>query len=221
MFRLTQVPSLSEFGFRLRGFHPLWPAFPDCLAIFAPSICRRSYNPGRCLATLPVWALARSLATTCAIIGLFSFPPGTEMFQFPGLAPHKGVAAFLPSGCPIRKSMDQRIFAPTHGLSQLITSFVASESQGILHVPLSPFFIMNGFNRCFRRTSLLMGGSAETRLILFDLLVYCCVCFNSMLSARFARAFNMVVEVCFQNVNVLSLCVVPGRVELPTSTLSV
>ena len=37
--------------------------------------------------TPPVWALARSLATTCAIVGLLSFPPGTEMFQFPGLAP--------------------------------------------------------------------------------------------------------------------------------------
>ena len=37
--------------------------------------------------TPPVWAPARSLATTCAIIGLFSLPPGTEMFQFPGFAP--------------------------------------------------------------------------------------------------------------------------------------
>ncbi len=36
--------------------------------------------------TPPVWALARSLATTGAIIGLFSLPPGTEMFQFPGFA---------------------------------------------------------------------------------------------------------------------------------------
>ena len=43
------------------------------------------------------------------------------------------------SGCPIRKSTHQRVFAPTHGLSQLVTSFFASESQGILHVPFSPF----------------------------------------------------------------------------------
>ena len=40
--------------------------------------------------TPPVWALARSLATTGAIIGLFSLPPGTEMFQFPGFAPPTG-----------------------------------------------------------------------------------------------------------------------------------
>ena len=29
-------------------------------------------------------------------------------------------------GCPIRKSTVQRIFAPNHGLSQLITSFIGS-----------------------------------------------------------------------------------------------
>ena len=89
--------------------------------------------------TSPVWAGARSLATTCAIVGLLSFPPGTEMFQFPGFAPALQVPESLPAGCPIRRSTDQGIFAPPRGLSQLVTSFVASESQGILHVPLSPF----------------------------------------------------------------------------------
>ena len=34
-------------------------------------------------------------------------------------------------GCPIRKSPDQRLFAPTRSLSQLITSFIASQSLGI------------------------------------------------------------------------------------------
>ena len=41
-----------------------------------------------------------------------------------------------PAGCPIRKSADQGIFAPTRGLSQLITSFIASVSQGIHRTPL-------------------------------------------------------------------------------------
>ena len=45
----------------------------------------------------------------------------------------------LPAGCPIRKSAGRWLFAPYRGLSQLITSFFASESLGILHVPLSPF----------------------------------------------------------------------------------
>ena len=43
------------------------------------------------------------------------------------------------TGCPIRKSALLGIFAPQRGLSQLVTSFFASESQGILHVPFSPF----------------------------------------------------------------------------------
>ena len=37
-------------------------------------------------------------------------------------------------------AMDQRLFAPTQSLSQLITSFFASESQGIRHAPLLTFF---------------------------------------------------------------------------------
>ena len=42
--------------------------------------------------------------------------------------------------------MDQRLFAPTHGLSQLITSFIASVSQGIRHAPF-PTFIDNAAPR--------------------------------------------------------------------------
>lgn len=44
--------------------------------------------------------------------------------------------AFNGMGCPIRKSPDQRLFAPSRSLSQLITSFFASESLGIHHTPL-------------------------------------------------------------------------------------
>ena len=44
-------------------------------------------QPRTCIATCTVWALPRSLATTGGIINLFSLPPGTKMFQFPGLAP--------------------------------------------------------------------------------------------------------------------------------------
>ena len=43
-------------------------------------------QPRMCIATPAVWALPRSLATTRGIISLFSLPPGTKMFQFPGLA---------------------------------------------------------------------------------------------------------------------------------------
>ena len=61
-------------------------------------------------------------------------------------SPHaiRMMSGSLLTGCPIRKSMDLRVFAPPHGLSQLITSFIASESLGIPHTPflfrIFPFF---------------------------------------------------------------------------------
>ena len=48
--------------------------------------------------------------------------------------------AFSIVGCPIGKSQDQFVFADPPGLSQLITSFLASKIQGILHTPLITFF---------------------------------------------------------------------------------
>jgi hypothetical protein len=71
-----------------------------------------------------------------------SFPPGTEMFQFPGFAaatygfsdgyPIAGV------GCPIRRSSDQSLLAAPQGFSQRATSFIASWRQGIHQMPLLP-----------------------------------------------------------------------------------
>ena len=43
------------------------------------------------------------------------------------------------TGCPIRKSPDQRPFAPPRSLSQLVTSFFACESLGIRHTPFTTF----------------------------------------------------------------------------------
>ena len=56
--------------------------------------------PRRCVATPPVWALPRSLATTGGIIDLFSLPAGTKMFQFPAFAslPCVGIAGLQPAG---------------------------------------------------------------------------------------------------------------------------
>ena len=80
---------------------------------------------------------------------LFSFPAGTKMFQFPALAScYARCHSFRMTGCPIRKSPDQRLFAPTRSLSQLITSFIASESQGIRHAPLLTFFIIAHCCQC-------------------------------------------------------------------------
>ena len=72
---------------------------------------------------------------------LLSFPPGTEMVHFPGLAtPSYGFrwrSQGLPlRGCPIRKSSGQSLFAAHRGLSQLTTSFIAGLRQGIHRTPL-------------------------------------------------------------------------------------
>ncbi len=71
-----------------------------------------------------------------------SLPPGTEMVQFPGFAlkdlciQSKSMQLLHCMGCPIRKSPDLWMFAPTRGLSQLTTSFIACLCQGIHRVPL-------------------------------------------------------------------------------------
>ena len=62
---------------------------------------------------------------------LLSLPRGTEMFQFPRLAPYAYVFSircqgFPLTGFPIRTSPDLRSLAPTRGFSQLTTSFFAS-----------------------------------------------------------------------------------------------
>ena len=64
--RLTQGP---DEAFYIRGYHPLWPDFPD----------RSAYLP---LTT----GLFRVRSPLLAESLLMSLPPGTEMFQFPGFA---------------------------------------------------------------------------------------------------------------------------------------
>ena len=143
---LTRVFSLAGWSRRIRaGFlvsrvtqDTAMPRYasPTGLSPSAARLSSRSgsrivYNvavlqPRGRVATLPVWALPRSLATTGGIIRLFSLPAGTKMFQSPALAPRFAWwPAFSRSGCPIRRSAHQGSFAPTRGFSQLITSFFA------------------------------------------------------------------------------------------------
>ena len=45
-------------------------------------------------------------------------------------------------GFPIRRSMDQSLFAAPHGLSQRITSFIACACQGIHQMPLFHLIVL-------------------------------------------------------------------------------
>ncbi len=66
MSRPTHGPTI---GLPVRGCHPLWPPFPE----------RSGY-----LSSITGLVRVRSPLLTESL--LMSFPPGTEMFQFPGFA---------------------------------------------------------------------------------------------------------------------------------------
>ena len=72
---------------------------------------------------------------------LISFPKGTEMFHFPSFALHDYVfiMQYLPYGkwvSPFRNLRITGYLPPPRSLSQAITSFIASDCQGIHHMHL-------------------------------------------------------------------------------------
>jgi hypothetical protein len=122
-FHVPRPTQGSLKALRLRGCHPLRPTFPDCSASL----------PG-------TTGLLRFRSPLLAESLLMSFPPGTEMFQFPGFASRPyGFRPGYPKGVgfPIRTSADQRSLASPRGFSQRATSFIASWRQGIHRMPFS------------------------------------------------------------------------------------
>ena len=137
----TQIPRAPRYsgyyyGFdniRIRNYHALWSFFPEsssllfsCNAVvLLPRLCRN----------ITGLDIPRSLATTGGIIIIF-FPAGTKMFPVPALASTGWIISLQDIGLSHSKSSDQRLFAPPRSLSQLITSFIASEAG---HPPLRPW----------------------------------------------------------------------------------
>ncbi len=66
-------------------------------------------------------------------------------FSSPGSPPF-GCHVFNMAGCPIRIPADQFVCADPRSFSQLITSFIASESLGIPHTPFSSLSYFCLFN---------------------------------------------------------------------------
>ena len=136
-FRLTSRPRL-----RVHGCHVLRQGFP------APSTVGRATSgagpttPGGA-SPHPRFGLLRVRSPLLAESLLFSFPAGTEMFQFPAFAPAQQVAGSLPPGFPIRTSAHHGAFATPRGFSQLVTSFFASESHR--HPPCALFAFLFSF----------------------------------------------------------------------------
>ncbi len=137
---------------RVPDYHRLWCNFPEVFHFTLYHLCR-SYNPTVALTTM-VWAVPRSLATTSGVSVDFlssgyldvSVPrvcSNTPMYS--GYQHLLQIIIDYPRvtiticqvGCPIRRSMDRSLFPAPHGLSQGITSFIASCCQGIHQTPFS------------------------------------------------------------------------------------
>ena len=100
----------------------------------------RSYNPGDARRRPRFGLLPFRSPLLGESLDYFLFLRVLRCFSSPRSPPptERGIPA-KPVGCPIRRPADQRPLAPTRGLSQLVTSFIASASQGIRHAPSNYF----------------------------------------------------------------------------------
>ena len=105
--------------------HCLRCDFPDTSGSLPPRVCQlllpRHCRNNTGLGSFP---FARHYSGNRSFLSL---PAGTKMFQFPALARvFDSCAAFSHTGCPIRMSADQSLFAAPRSFSQLTTSFLAA-----------------------------------------------------------------------------------------------
>ena len=137
--RAPPTPPYSGYGlgssaFRVRGCHPLRPAFPGAFRYALSVRIARPATPGA--PRRPRFGLAPFRSPLLGGSLLFSFPPATWMFRFAGLASALcGCRASRAAGYPIRASADPWLLAPPRGLSRPAAPFVAPGSQGIPRAP--------------------------------------------------------------------------------------
>ena len=108
--------------------------YPSCTGLSPPTVAFSKYVPLSYIQLLGSSVFARHYSRNnyCSL-----FLRLLRCFSSPGfLPPCGGLQVFNLQGCPIRTSMDLRSFATPHSFSQLTTSFVVSDSQGIHHTPL-------------------------------------------------------------------------------------
>ena len=119
-------------------------------------------------------------------------------------------------GCPIRKSAHQGIFAPKRGLSQLITSFIACESQGIRHTPFTTFARLLGHAEL---TAWSVDYTFSISLLLLVTLL-CPICQRSIWPSFYGLGRNSRSRTCFgggPGYPCPSLYIENHRAELQTS----
>ena len=165
--------SKSRHVFRLRGHYPLWRRFPATSAIKTIGNSSRTstklipYNPafrrkrfGLFPFRLPLFRVSLELCSLYTSIRikrtqliLFSFPPGTEMFHFPGFA-LKGVTPRVSAEAEGFPHSDISGSKATNRLPEafrrLVASFFAILGQGIHRVLfMSPVRRPENHNHCF------------------------------------------------------------------------
>ena len=110
--------------FRIRGYHPLWPAFPD-----------RSAN--HCAKSRWLFPFRSPLLRESRLI---SVPPVTEMFQFSGFAPMdlciQSTVTLAGRVSPFGNLRISAHLPAPRSLSQAVASFIACNRQGIHHMHL-------------------------------------------------------------------------------------
>ena len=206
--------------FRVRGCHPLWRQFPQASATFEMATRRRSYNPGRGLDRpgLGSCAFARHyLRNHCYFLFLrvlrcFSSPGSpTGILRCDGIAP----AGFPHSD--IRGSQgicpSPRLFAACHVLRRL------REPQAS---PMRPF-CLSLMSFAFRPSlvSRIPDRGARTRSLFYTLYSVSSLRYQDSRHHRLGAATLLSSRSQHVNDLVSLFSVVPGRLELPTSTLSV
>jgi hypothetical protein len=109
--------------FSIRGYHPLWPAFPNRSDESIAKTCR----------------LLRFRSPLLSESRLMSVPPATEMFQFAGFASIPYVFRYgYPCGwvSPFGHLRIKAYLPAPRSFSQATTSFIACNRLGIHHMHL-------------------------------------------------------------------------------------
>ena len=136
--RISRVPPylIRPIELPIRGYHPLWPRFPTCSSHSQGSAGPRSLaaTNGVSIDFLSSGYLDVSVPRVCSLNPMYS---GKKYLVMPIIESPKATITNIQVGCPIRRSMDQSLFSAPHGLSQSITSFIASYCQGIHQTPFS------------------------------------------------------------------------------------
>ncbi len=137
--RISRVPPylIRPIELPIRDCHPLWSVFPNSSGHSQGSAGPRSLAATRGVSIdfLSSGYLDVSVPRVCFYNPMYS---GYKYLVYRIIEAAGAVTITqYQVGCPIQKSMDQSLFSAPHGLSQSITSFIASYCQGIHQTPFS------------------------------------------------------------------------------------